>query len=294
MPHAPYNAKPEDRALYDGKVPDSDCANFFGMIHNLDLNVGKLMAKLDAWGIADNTLVIMINDNGGTAGVKVFNAGMRGAKGTPWLGGSRGFSLWRWPGTLKPADCNALTSDIDFFRTLASVAGAKLTPELEAQAAEGRDLTPLLENPKAAWEDRYLFTHVGRWPKGSNPDDAKLKNCAVRNTRYTLVSEVGFGPKYATAVPRWQLFDVIADPGQKTDVAATMPDVVKQLSTVYDQWWTSLHGQADLNEGAVGPRLNPFAELYWKQFGGGPTQADYERMDPLKAKTFETSRAKGR
>jgi len=290
VPHAPYNAKPEDRALYDGKTPDSDCANFFGMIHNLDLNVGRLMARLDAWGIADNTLVIMINDNGGTAGVKVFNAGMRGAKGTPWLGGSRGFSLWRWPGTLKPADCAALTSNIDFFRTLAAVAGAKLTPELEAQAAEGRNLVPLLENPKAPWEDRHLFTHVGRWAKGSNPDAAKFKNCAVRNTRYTLVSDTGSGPR--AAGPKWQLFDVIADPGQKTDIASDKPEIVSQFSAAYDQWWASLRGQVDLNENAVGPKLNPFAELYWKQFGGGPTEADYQRMDPLKAKTFEAARAK--
>ncbi len=292
VPHAPYNARSEDRALYEGKVPDSDCANFFGMIHNLDENVGKLMKKLDEWGIADNTLVIAINDNGGTAGVRVFNAGMHGMKGSPWLGGSRGFSLWRWPGHLKPSACNALASDIDFFRTLAEVAGAKLTPELETQSAEGRSLVPLLENPHANWEDRYLFTHVGRWPKFSNPDDSRLRNCAVRNTRYTLVSETGLGVRAARNQPRWQLFDVITDPGQKTDVAASHPEVVKQLTGVYDQWWASLHGQVDLNEKAVGPKLNPFAESYWKQFGGGPTEEDYQRMDPLKAATFEASREK--
>ena len=293
VPHGPYNAKPEDKALYAGKVPDEDCANFYGMIHNLDLNVGSLMDWLDKQGLARNTLVIMINDNGGTAGVKVFNAGMHGAKGTPWLGGTRGFSFWRLPGAIKPADCNALTAHMDFFRTLAGLAGAALTPNLEEQANEGRSLLPLLEDPSAPWEDRYLFTHVGRWPKGSNPDDAKFNNCAVRNTRYTLVSETPRGPKSAAgAKPRWQLFDVIEDPGQSRDITDSKPDIVKQLSTVYDQWWDSLRGQVDLNEKAVGPRLNPFAEKYWKQFGGGPTQADYERMDPLKAATFETRRAK--
>jgi arylsulfatase len=118
---------------------------------------------------------------------------------------------------------------------------------------------------------------------------AKLKNCSVRNTRFTLVSETGRGPK-AKSGPQWQLFDVVADPAQAKDIAAEKPEIVKQLSAVYDQWWDSLSGQYDVNESAMGPKLNPFAEIYWKQFGGGPTAADYERMDPAKALSFEGAR----
>lgn len=313
-PHGPYIAKPEDRALYEGKGLGPDVENFFGMIHNIDQNVGKLVTKLDEWGIANNTLFIAINDNGGTAGVKVFNAGMHGSKGSPWLGGTRGFSFWRWPGTLTPADCGALTAHIDFFKTISGLAGAKLTPELEAQSAEGRSLLPLLENPKAPWDDRFLFSHTGRWPKGSNPDNAKLNNAAIRNAQYTLVSEAagaraaGKGKAKAKASgkanadspavtakpagPKWQLFDVLADPGQTKDITADKPDIVTHLSAEYDKWWASLKGQYDVNENAIGPKLNPFAERYWKQFGGGPTEADLQRMDPEKAKTFEGGRAK--
>ncbi|WP_113960102.1 arylsulfatase [Roseimicrobium gellanilyticum] len=290
-PHGPYIAKPEDRALYEGKTPNEAVANFFGMLHNIDENVGKLLAKLDEWGIAENTLVIFMNDNGGTAGVQVFNADMHGSKGSPWIGGVRAISFWRWKGTLKPANCNALAAHIDFFRTLSSIAGVKLDEAMLQQSAEARNLVPLLEDSSAKWDDRFLFAHVGRWPKGTSPDAAKLSNASVRNTQYTLVSEVARGPKAPkNAGPRWQLFDVIADPAQKTDIAATHPDVVKKLTDAYDAWWSSLKGQYDLNENAVGPRLNPFAELYWKQFGGGPTPEDYERMDPDKAKTFEANR----
>lgn len=304
-PHGPYIAKPEDKALYEGKGIGADVENFFGMIHNIDQNVGKLMAKLDEWGIAKNTLVVMMNDNGGTAGVKVFNAGMHGSKGSPWIGGTRAFSFWRWPGTLAPADCGALTAHIDFFRTISGLAGVKLTPELEAQSAEGRSLIPLLENPNAAWDDRFIFHHTGRWPKGANPDDAKLNNCTVRNTQYTLVSEGAGTPRAAkakaqgtaapaspTASPHWQLFDVIADPAQSKDIAVDKPDVVSKLSAEYDNWWRSLKGQYDVNENVMGPKLNSFAERYWKQFGGGPTEADLKRMDPEKARAFEPGRAK--
>lgn len=296
-PHGPYIARPEDRALYEGKDLGTDTENFFGMIHNIDENVGRLMAKLDEWGIAKDTLVVFMNDNGGTAGVKVFNANMHGSKGSPWMGGTRAISFWRWPETLKPADCGALTAHIDFFKTLSGLAGVNLTPDLEQQSKEGRSLLPLLENPTSSWENRFLFTHTGRWPKGSNPDAAKLNNAAIRNAQYTLVSEgAGRGPKAkagnAAAGPKWQLFDVLADPAQSRDIAAEKPEVVTSLSAEYDRWWASLKGQYDINEAALGPKLNPFAEIYWKQFGGGPNAADFERMNPERAKTFENGRAK--
>jgi arylsulfatase A-like enzyme len=284
-PHAPYIAKPEDEALYTGKTPGKESAAFFGMLHNIDQNMGALLKQLDDLKLSENTLVVFMNDNGGTAGVPVFNAGMRAAKGTPWLGGTRGISFWRWPGTLQPADCGALTAHIDFFRTASALAGVDLSQALQDQSAEGRSLLPLMGNPAAAWEDRYLFTHVGRWPKGSDPDAAKLQNCAVRNQQYTLVRAAGNarGNGKAAARADWQLFDVLADPTQSKNLAVEKPEVVSQLSTEYDRWWASLKGQYDVHEATVGPKLNPYAELFWKQYGGGPKPEDYERMDPAKA-----------
>ncbi len=70
---------------------------------------------------------------------------------------------------------------------------------------------------------------------------------------------------------RWQLFDVQADPGEQTDVAAKHPAVVAELRAAYDQWWDSVQPQL-VNEAAVGPKVNPFKALYWKQFGGGPKE----------------------
>ncbi len=296
-PHGPYTAKPEDKALYSGKVPSDEVANFFGMLHNIDENVGKLLTKLDEWGIAKDTLVIFMNDNGGTAGTKVFNAGMRGAKVTPWLGGTRAMSFWRWPGTLVPADCGALAAHIDFYRTLTGLAGGKLSPATEAQA-EGRSLLPLLENPQAPWQERTLFTHTGRWRKGTDYNLAKTANASIRTPQYHLVSVVerpgNAKAKVETPSSPWQLFDVKKDPGELTNIAKDQPEVVSQMLASYDQWWSSLKGQIDLNENAKGPQLNPFAELYWQQFGGGPKPEDFERMNPDAAWTFEGRRSKAK
>ena len=273
-PHAPYIARPDDKAIYEGKDLPSEIESFFGMLHNIDQNVGKIITKLDEWGIAQDTLVIFMNDNGGTAGVKVFNAGMRGSKGTAWIGGTHASSFWRWPSTIQPADCEALTAHIDFFPTLAEIAGAKISDECKTQV-EGRSLVPLLEDPRAVWADRVLVTHLGRWPKLADPNASKFKMCSVRNTRWHLVSETG------AAEPKWELFDLKADYSEKTDVAAQHPEIVKELGIAFEKFWSESLPLM-VNEKAMGPKINPFQEMYYKQFGGSPTEGDMAKMDPYR------------
>ena len=261
-PHVPLQVPKESEQQYSGKV-GTNVAKFFGMIANIDDNVGRLITSLKEWGVERDTLVVFMNDNGGTAGTGVFNAGMRGAKNSPWLGGTRAASFWRWPGSLKLADVSGLAANIDFFPTIAELAGAKLSGPVQAQV-EGRSLVPLLRDSGAPWPDRLLFTHIGRWEFGQAAQ-SKYRSCGVRNTRWHLVCVSKSGEK------QWQLFDVKADPGEKNDVASSHPDVVKELDAAYDKWWDSLQPQL-VNENAVGPKVNPFKELYWKQFGGGPAK----------------------
>lgn len=269
-PHTPLEVRPEDEQRYAGKVPPNT-AKFFGMIASIDDNLGRLLARLEEWKLERDTLVIFMNDNGGTGGVNVFNAGMRGAKATPWLGGTRAASLWRWPGRLKPADVGQLTAHLDFFPTIAELAGLKLSDAARKQI-EGRSLVPLMTDPATPWPDRTLVTHVGRWNHGQAAE-AKYHNCSIRNSRWQLVSVGNSGGK------SWQLFDVKADPAEKTDVFAAHPDVVKELASAYDRWWDSVQPQL-VNENVIGPKVNPFKELYWKQFGGGPDEEMKKKMDP--------------
>jgi arylsulfatase A-like enzyme len=258
-PHAPYDARAEDASLYDGFGLDEKLKNFYGMIHNIDQNIGALLEQLDRWEIANETLLVFMNDNGSAIGGTKFNAGMRGAKGSPWLGGTRASSFWRWPSRIAPGPCDALTAHIDFFPTLATLAHATLDDRAKSQI-QGRDLDAVLWDPSAHWEDRTLVTHLGRWPKGTSPAGFQYAQCAIRNTRYTLVSVHG------KSTPKWELFDVLADPGQTMNIAESHPEVVLELGQAYDRWWSSVQGYL-VNEDAVGPAENPFQTLYRKQFG---------------------------
>lgn len=269
-PHAPLQVRPEDEARYAGKVPPM-AAKFFGMVANIDDNVGRLLAKLREWNLERETLVVFMNDNGTDGGVSVYNAGMRGKKGTAFLGGTRAASFWRWPGTLHPADCAALTAHVDFFPTLAALAGARLAPRELAQV-EGRSLLPLLEDPAAPWPERTLFTHLGRWDRGADPSVAKYRMAAVRQERWHLVSAEG------GREPRWLLFDVLSDPGEQNDLAPRHPEIVGVLANRFEDWWNSLPPYL-VNEKAVGPTVNPFKEQYWRQYGGRPSAEDLRLMD---------------
>ena len=270
--HGPHVVPKEYYQQYLGKPGvNEDTAKFFGMIENVDTNFGKLLAKLKDWGLEKNTLVIYIgSDNGGTAGVKIFNAGMKGSKNTTYQGGTRVPTFFRWPagGIPAGAESDALSSGIDLFPTFAEITGATLSAEVKRQV-EGRSLVPLLKNPKAAWSDRTLVHHTGRWTKGEIAE-SKYAKSAIQNARFTLVNNT-------------ELYDLKADPGETKNVIAEHPDVVSKLRADYDRWWMDVQPLL-VNENVTGiPSINPFQELYYKQFGGSPTPEDLKRMDPNKA-----------
>jgi arylsulfatase len=162
-------------------------------------------------------------------------------------------SFWRWPGSLNAANCSRLAAHIDVLPTLAAIAGAKIPATAKP---DGRSLLPLLINPNDAWADRYLFTHVGRWAKGQAAQ-SKYEKCAVRTLRWRLVNNN-------------ELYDIANDRGENHNMLEQHPDVAADLRKAYDRWWEEILPCLE-NEETIGPKVNPFKELYWKQYGGpGP------------------------
>lgn len=256
--HSPHVLPKEYYEHYLGKPGvDEDMAKFFGMIENVDTNFGKVLQKLKEWQMEENTLVIYLgSDNGGTAGIKLFDAGMRGSKGTPYQGGTRVPCFFRWPAGGIPAggECSALAAHLDVFPTLAEITGGTV-PESAKTQVEGKSLLPVLKDPASPWPDRMLVHHVGRWPRGQ-AEQGKYRNMSIQNARFTLVNNK-------------ELYDLRADPREKTNVIDQHPQVAAQLRAAYEQWWMEVQPLL-VNENLDGPAQNPMHVLYWKQFGGEP------------------------
>lgn len=246
-PHEPMIAPEKYKQRFLELGFDQDSAARYGMIENIDDNVGLLLADLERQGMLDDTLVVFMTDNGMSMppgkihGEKFtpFNAGMRGSKCTPNEGGTRVPSFWVWKGHVEEGiDIPALAAHTDLYRTFCDLAGAKVpSGPLEPR---GRSLVPLLENPSADWPDRTLFIHNGRWNPGER-DQFKYKGCAVRTSRWRLVNNK-------------QLYDILADRGQTKDVAAEHPKVVADLRKKFDAWWDTLPPLL-VNEGL--PNIKP-------------------------------------
>ena len=241
-PHSPYQVSDALFQKFKAKgLPDSVAA-FYGMCENIDTNVGRLLGHLEQRGLSDDTVVIFLTDNGGTAGVKLYNAGMRGGKTSVHEGGSRVplFILWPKAGW-TPRVVDTITSHIDILPTLLDLCA---TAPLAGPKMDGLSLRPLLEKPDAAWPERTLFTH--------NPISETNKfPGAVRTQRYRLVREIAGKSGGSSAVANdasakpWQLYDMEADPGQANDIAAKLPEVVTDLEKRYDAWF------ADISSGGL-------------------------------------------
>jgi arylsulfatase A-like enzyme len=125
-PHSPFQVPDKYFDKFKSKGFDDTLAAFYGMCENLDDNVGRLLAHLESLGLADDTIVLFLTDNGGTTGVKTYNAGMRGGKTSVHEGGNRVPLFLRWPlAKWQPHIVKPIVSHIDIFPTLLDLCGAK-------------------------------------------------------------------------------------------------------------------------------------------------------------------------
>jgi len=227
-PHDPYIVPDKYAALYEASGMPPAMAKFYGMITNIDENLGRFRKHLDDLGLSENTLLIFLTDNGTTAGwidpkagYDYFNAGMRGWKGSAWDGGHRVPCFWHWPakGLTGGRDATQLTAHIDILPTLTDLLDLK---QPEGPAIDGVSLRGVLTDDGPALPDRTLFVHVQR---GFLPP--KWKNSVAMTPRWRLIDGA-------------QLYDITADAGQQSDLAGEHPELVERLRGDYEQWWASL------------------------------------------------------
>ncbi len=233
-PHSPLQVEDRYANIYRGIVPENR-ARFYGMITNIDENVGRLRKKLKELDLADDTIFIFMTDNGTADGCELdsegyvvdgYNAGMRGKKSHPYEGGHRVPFFLHWPGGgyTEGRDIEQLTANIDFMPTLIELCRLHDPQELEY---DGKSLVPLMEGKFEDWEDRTIVTDSQRVPH-----PIKWKDSSTMMGKWRLINGE-------------ELFNIDSDPEQRNDIAELHPELVKKLREDYETWWEKVSRQFD-------------------------------------------------
>lgn len=236
-PHGPFNVDDKYADPYREQGVPETMSRFYGMITNIDENVGELRDMLEQLEIADHTLLIFMTDNGTAAGINTgrnaaqqegwqgFNAGMNGKKGSQYDGGHRVPLFMSCPDLgISRGESNRLTAHIDLLPSLIEWCG--LTAP-RGVSFDGSALSPVLNDEDEDFEDRMLVVHSQRI---DHPE--KWRKTSVMSQRWRLVDGV-------------MLYDMSADPGQKNDVAANNEPTVSAMREFYDEWWQDVSSRFD-------------------------------------------------
>lgn len=219
-PHGPLHCPQKYLDLYEGQ--SEKIAAFFGMISNIDDNVGKTRQLIEELGIADDTIFVFTTDNGTASGANIYNAGMRAGKGSPYDGGHRVPFFLHWPagGITEQHDVTELTHAVDIVPTLLAMTGVK---KPDGVKLDGVSIADLLDPTQDVdWAERFVVTDSQRVR-----DPIKWRGSSVMSQRYRLINGK-------------ELYEIKADPGQKNNIADSHPEVVADMRAFYDQWWAEL------------------------------------------------------
>ena len=197
VPHSPFQVPEKYFNKYRQEGLDSTLSSVYGMVENMDDNIGRLLEKLEELNIAENTIVIFFSDNG--PNTDRYNGGMKGRKGSVDEGGVRVPFYIKWPGQIKPATTLQLAQDIDIMPTLIGLCGLEYDP---VKPLDGIDLSKIIKGKQKTF-DRLIFSRQGN----QNLEEC---NSAVRNNNYRLV----------LTQKDTLLYNLKDDPGQLNDISS--------------------------------------------------------------------------
>ncbi len=223
-PHSPYQVADKYFEKYKAKGLHDDVSSTYGMVDNLDENIGRILNQLKELKLSDHTIVVFLTDNGPNS--ERYNGDMKGRKGSVDEGGVRVPLYIRWPGKIKENTVvKQLAAAIDLFPTVVELTGIPMPKTLPQ---DGKSLVPLLYSQASVWPERAFFTHV--YKKDAASESLSPYPGAIRTTQYRFIR----GEKSD------RLYDMIADPGQKQDIAGNKPEMVDSFHKQFDNWFADV------------------------------------------------------
>lgn len=199
-------------------------AIYGGMIEAMDLAIGKVLDMLDRLGLAENTAVFFMSDNGGLStseGSPTSNLPLRGGKGWLYEGGIREPYMVRWPGVTDPnTTCDVPVTSTDFYPTMLAMAGLPLRPK---QHKDGRSLVPLLKSDKELDREALYWHYPHYGNQGGFPGGA------IRMGDWKLLERYEDG--------RVHLYNLAEDIGERNDLAEKHPERVEAMRDKLHAWY---------------------------------------------------------
>ena len=226
--HDPVMESKERIARYDGDKrlePNQVWPTLAAMVERLDDGVGRILDKIDALGLRENTLVVFYSDNGGKETYAKQHP-LRSGKGWLYEGGIRVPLIVRWPGRVEPgATTDHMLSTVDFFPTFLEILGDAAAPE----GLDGESFLDVLEGG-AGRTDRTLYWHYPHYHLGSKMVPAG----AVRRGRYKLIE--WYEGSVAGRGTAFELFDLEADISETNNLVLERPKLAKELEAELRVW----------------------------------------------------------
>ena len=284
LPHLPLEV-PDARAdPYRKMGLHEHNARVFGMITNIDANVGRVLAKLKQLEIEKNTIVIFMSDNGPrTRRTKNdvypdrFVAGLRGTKTSVYENGIRVPFFIRWPDKLPAGKkVGIMAGHIDVLPTLLNACDIA---KPEGVNLDGHSLIPVIHGESVHWSQRNLYF---QWHSGPVP--FQYVHFTARSQRYKLVQPQDNPHAIITHPTREQLhrmlatlelYDIQNDPSELNDIAGKHPEIVKRLLTNYENWFSDVTGDRDFH--------NPQRIIIGSRFQNPVTLSRFEWRGPRAA-----------
>ncbi len=209
-PHAPV----DPHARFAQQYPDTPAGRYLALVEQVDDFVGRMLRGLEANGLAKDTLVMIVSDNGGTTKEVQSNLPYRGSKTTFYEGGLRTPLMLRWPGRVPAGSVSdAVTYYLDYVPTLASAAGAPVPDYLT-----GLNLFDLLEGEVTRTQNLY-------WEASNS-----------RHHSWSVLSADGRWRLGQYVIAPTELHDLVEHPHGDKDVLAEHPELADQLREDYLQW----------------------------------------------------------
>ncbi len=206
----------------------------YAMVDNIDENLGRLLNRLDELGIADQTWIVFLTDNGPQQ-VR-YNAGMRGRKSSVYQGGVRVPFLIRPPQALvAPREVESVGAHIDVLPTIAQICGLPVPGD---RIIDGKSLFPLINGEQDMAEERELFFYWSRrYPE-------KYYNMAYQQGAFKLVGHTD----YDADISEFELFDLASDPQEQQNLVHQNPELAQRLKAKLDSTYEDLIASQNIHD----------------------------------------------